>query len=63
MLVVGGLTACSDDSSTASSLPVPTADDLAGAQVSGQWVVTLTIDAQTPPALDNSVKQGDTLDA
>ncbi len=55
-----GLAACGDDSSK-SSAPEPTPDDLAGASVTGEWTVTLTIDTQTPPVLDDSVKAGDTL--
>jgi hypothetical protein len=55
------LAACSDDSSSASTTPAPTAEDLAQARVSGDWAITLTIDTQTPPALDERLKQGDTV--
>src|SRR6185295_15936883 len=55
------LAACSDDSSSASTTPAPTAEDLAKARVSGDWAITLTIDTQTPPALDERLKQGDTV--
>jgi hypothetical protein len=53
-----GLSACGDDSSTATA-PVPTADDLAGASVIGKWGVTLKIDSQAPPVLDTSLEVGD----
>jgi hypothetical protein len=55
-----GLAACGDDSST-SSRPVPTPEDLASASVTGTWAVTLTVDTQTPPVLDNSVEKGATV--
>ena len=29
--------------------------------MSGDWAITLTIDTQTPPALDERLKQGDTV--
>jgi hypothetical protein len=57
-----GLVACSsDDSSSATTAPVASAEDLAQAQVSGDWAVTLTIDTLTPPALDERIQLGDTL--
>lgn len=55
------LAACSDDSSSASTTPAASAADLAQARVSGEWAITLTIDTQTPPALDERIKQGDTI--
>ncbi len=60
VVLLVGLAACGDDSSTSSS-PAPTPDDLASASVTGTWVVTLTVDTQTPPVLDDSVKKGDTV--
>ncbi len=59
--VLLSLAACSDDSSSASTTPAASAEDLAKAQVSGDWAVTLTIDSQTPPLLDERIKLGDTL--
>jgi hypothetical protein len=52
------LAACGDDSSK-SAVPTPTAADLAGASVTGDWAVTLKIDSQSPPVLDDSLKVGD----
>jgi hypothetical protein len=56
--LIVGLTACGDDSSK-STVPEPTAADLASASVTGQWAVTLKVDSQSPPVLDESLKVGD----
>jgi hypothetical protein len=57
------LSACGgDDSSTESTLPQASEADLEAAHVSGPWTVTITIDSQTPPVLDNSIAVGDVLE-
>jgi hypothetical protein len=57
------LSACGgDDSSSEDTLPQPSEADLASADVSGRWTVTITIDTQEPPVLDDSIAVGDVLE-
>ncbi|RPI10118.1 MAG: hypothetical protein EHM63_03625, partial [Actinobacteria bacterium] len=51
-----------DDSSSDNTVPQASAADLAAAHVSGPWTVTITIDTQTPPAIDPSIAVGDVLE-
>jgi hypothetical protein len=61
IVALASFAGCGDDSAPTSSLPTPSADDLAGAKVNGAWEVALKIDSQTPPVLDDRIKAGDTL--
>ena len=51
-----------DDSSSENTVPQASEADLAAAHVSGPWTVTITIDTQTPPAIDPSIAVGDVLE-
>ena len=55
------LSACGGDDS-GNALPQPAEADLAAAHVGGPWTVTITIDTQEPPVLDDAIAVGDVLE-